>query len=111
MPTYEYACMSCGSHLEVYQRISEEPLRECGSCGGVLRKVFHPAGILFKGSGFYATDSRAARKKAAETGSSDSSKGPEGTGAPAKADAGSSKAGAEPASRGTAKGEAQEKTA
>ncbi len=61
MPTYEYACQSCGSHIEVYQRFSDEPLSECGVCGGPLRKVFHPAGILFKGSGFYATDSRAAR--------------------------------------------------
>src|SRR5213594_3976057 len=58
MPTYEYACRSCGTHVEVYQRFSDPPLTECGVCGGPLRKVFHPAGILFKGSGFYATDSR-----------------------------------------------------
>lgn len=58
MPTYEYACQSCGTHIEVYQRFSEEPLTECGVCGGPLRKVFHPAGILFKGPGFYSTDSR-----------------------------------------------------
>jgi putative FmdB family regulatory protein len=59
MPTYEYACLSCGTHVEVYQRFTEDPLTVCGVCGGPLRKVFHPAGILFKGSGFYATDSRA----------------------------------------------------
>jgi putative FmdB family regulatory protein len=58
MPTYEYACLSCGTHVEVYQRFSEDALTVCGVCGGPLRKVFHPAGILFKGSGFYATDSR-----------------------------------------------------
>ncbi|HEY3210256.1 MAG TPA: FmdB family zinc ribbon protein [Actinomycetota bacterium] len=58
MPTYEYVCQSCGTHVEVYQRFNEEPLTECGVCGGPLRKVFHPAGILFKGSGFYSTDSR-----------------------------------------------------
>jgi putative FmdB family regulatory protein len=58
MPTYEYACLSCGTHVEVFQRFSEEALTVCGVCGGPLRKVFHPAGILFKGSGFYATDSR-----------------------------------------------------
>jgi putative FmdB family regulatory protein len=58
MPTYEYVCQSCGTHVEVYQRFSEEPLTECGVCGGPLRKVFHPAGILFKGPGFYSTDSR-----------------------------------------------------
>lgn len=61
MPTYEYACSECGTHVEVYQRFSEESLTECGVCGGPLRKVFHPAGILFKGSGFYATDSRSSR--------------------------------------------------
>src|SRR2546426_9336293 len=59
VPTYEYVCQSCGTHVEVYQRFSEEPLTECGVCGGPLRKVFHPAGILFKGPGFYSTDSRA----------------------------------------------------
>jgi len=59
VPTYEYVCQSCGTHVEVYQRFSDEPLKECGVCGGPLRKVFHPAGILFKGSGFYVTDSRA----------------------------------------------------
>jgi predicted nucleic acid-binding Zn ribbon protein len=44
--------------VEVFQHFSDAPLVECGVCGGPLRKVFHPAGILFKGSGFYATDSR-----------------------------------------------------
>jgi putative FmdB family regulatory protein len=58
MPTYEYVCRSCGTHVEVFQHFSDPPLTECGVCGGPLRKVFHPAGILFKGSGFYATDSR-----------------------------------------------------
>ena len=61
MPTYEYVCQSCGTHVEVYQRFSEEPLRQCGICGGELRKVFHPAGLLFKGSGFYVTDSRSSK--------------------------------------------------
>jgi putative FmdB family regulatory protein len=58
MPTYEYVCRSCGTHVEVFQHFSDPPLTECGVCGGPLRKVYHPAGILFKGSGFYATDSR-----------------------------------------------------
>jgi putative FmdB family regulatory protein len=60
MPTYEYACKSCGEHLEVVQSFKDEPLTECPNCGGVLRKVFTPIGINFKGSGFYRTDSRAA---------------------------------------------------
>ncbi len=68
MPTYEYVCQSCGTHVEVYQRFSEEPLTECGVCGGPLRKVFHPAGILFKGPGFYATDSRSKAGAASKSG-------------------------------------------
>jgi putative FmdB family regulatory protein len=72
MPTYEYACTSCGQHVEVFQRISEEPLQTCGVCGGHLRKVFHPAGIVFKGSGFYATDSRP--KPASDSGTKDAKK-------------------------------------
>ena len=72
MPTYEYECTVCGQHIEVFQRFSEDPLTTCGVCGGRLRKVFHPAGIVFKGSGFYATDSRAkAPSGAASTKDSD----------------------------------------
>jgi putative FmdB family regulatory protein len=62
VPTYEYACTQCGQHIEVFQRIAEDPLTTCGACGGPLRKVFHPAGILFKGSGFYSTDNRTKSK-------------------------------------------------
>lgn len=64
MPTYEYECTSCGQHIEVFQRFTEDALTTCGACGGPLRKVFHPAGIVFKGSGFYATDSRSGAKPA-----------------------------------------------
>ncbi len=74
MPTYEYGCTACGQHIEVFQRFSEDPLTTCGVCGGALRKVFHPAGIVFKGSGFYATDSRSsARSSGAEKDGSGSS--------------------------------------
>ncbi len=59
MPTYEYACRSCGEHLEVVQSFSDAALTDCPACGGVLRKVFQPIGISFKGSGFYKNDSRA----------------------------------------------------
>ena len=71
MPTYEYECTSCGQHVEVFQRITEDALTTCGVCGGPLRKVFHPAGIVFKGSGFYATDNRS-KPKTSTTGSSSS---------------------------------------
>lgn len=58
MPTYEYACTNCGVHLEVVQGFSDAPLETCERCGGKLRRVFHPVGVLFKGSGFYSTDSK-----------------------------------------------------
>jgi putative FmdB family regulatory protein len=58
MPTYEYACTQCGQHIEVFQRMADASLTTCRACGGALRKVFHPAGIMFKGSGFYSTDNR-----------------------------------------------------
>ena len=77
MPTYEYACKSCGEHLEVVQSFKDEPLTECPNCGGALRKVFGSIGIAFKGSGFYKTDSRGtgkgAKKEAAEKTSSEKS--------------------------------------
>ena len=58
MPTYEYACAECGERLEAVQKFSDDPLTECPACQGRLRKVFSPVGIVFKGSGFYRTDSR-----------------------------------------------------
>ncbi len=66
MPTYEYRCSDCGNQFETYRGIDAEPLTVCERCGGRLRKVFHPAGIVFKGSGFYATDSRAKRTGSTE---------------------------------------------
>jgi putative FmdB family regulatory protein len=68
MPTYEYACQDCGEHLEVVQSFKEEPLTMCGACGGRLRKVFSAAGIIFKGSGYYVTDSRAKKSGASKPG-------------------------------------------
>ena len=58
MPTYEYRCTKCGQHVEAVQSFTDDPLTECAVCGGELRKVFAPVGIVFKGSGFYKTDSR-----------------------------------------------------
>jgi putative FmdB family regulatory protein len=76
MPTYEYACKSCGQHHEVYQSFKDDPLTECPACGGLLRKVFAPIGIAFKGSGFYKTDNRSSSKpsesKSSESTSSES---------------------------------------
>jgi putative FmdB family regulatory protein len=58
MPTYEYACTACGHRFEAVHSMTADPLTVCPECGGQLRKVLHAAGIVFKGSGFYATDSR-----------------------------------------------------
>jgi len=58
VPTYQYACTDCGDESEVVQRFTDDPLTVCSACGGRLRKVFSPVGIVFKGSGFYRTDSR-----------------------------------------------------
>ena len=58
MPTYQYTCTECGEPLEAVQKFSDAPLTACPACGGRLRKVFSAVGIVFKGSGFYRTDSR-----------------------------------------------------
>ena len=58
MPTYQYTCTECGEPVEAVQRFTDASLTVCTACGGRLRKVFSPVGIVFKGSGFYRTDSR-----------------------------------------------------
>jgi putative FmdB family regulatory protein len=77
MPTYEYTCKRCGENIEVFQSFSEKPLRKHQECGGELQKVFHARGVVFKGSGFYSTDSRssASAKKSEPAKKGDSSKG------------------------------------
>jgi putative FmdB family regulatory protein len=68
VPTYEYACTECGDQIEAVQKFTDDPLSVCGVCGGRLRKVFSPVGIVFKGNGFYRTDSRASSKDLAGAG-------------------------------------------
>jgi putative FmdB family regulatory protein len=58
VPTYQYACTACDERLEAVQKFTDDPLTTCEVCGGSLRKVYSPVGIVFKGSGFYRTDSR-----------------------------------------------------
>ncbi|HLI51406.1 MAG TPA: FmdB family zinc ribbon protein [Thermomicrobiaceae bacterium] len=58
MPLYEYACESCGHRFEIRQHFSDEPVTICPECGATVHRVLHPAGIIFKGSGWYITDSR-----------------------------------------------------
>jgi putative FmdB family regulatory protein len=56
MPIYGYRCEECGNELEVFQSMSDTPLKVCAKCGGPLRKLLYPVGVQFKGSGFYSTD-------------------------------------------------------
>jgi putative FmdB family regulatory protein len=58
VPTYQYSCTACGEPLEVVQSFTDDALTECPACGGRLRKLYNAVGIVFKGSGFYRTDSR-----------------------------------------------------
>jgi putative FmdB family regulatory protein len=71
MPTYQYRCTECGTDLEAVQKFSDPALTECPTCQGSLRKVFNAVGVVFKGSGFYRTDSRP--KEGASNGSSSDS--------------------------------------
>ncbi|MBS4729155.1 FmdB family transcriptional regulator [Mycobacterium sp. SM1] len=58
MPTYSYACTQCGDRFDVVQALTDDALTTCRRCSGRLRKLFNSVGIVFKGSGFYRTDSR-----------------------------------------------------
>jgi putative FmdB family regulatory protein len=67
MPTYQYACTECGHGFEQFQSFSEDSLTDCPECSGRLRKLFNAVGVVFKGAGFYRTDSRAASETKADT--------------------------------------------
>src|SRR5579864_404420 len=56
MPTYEYLCKGCSHRFETWQKMTDQPLTICPQCGGLIRRVLFPAGVVFKGSGFYKTD-------------------------------------------------------
>ncbi|WP_101789159.1 FmdB family zinc ribbon protein [Nonomuraea indica] len=72
MPTYQYACNDCGEQLEVVQKFTDDALTVCPACQGNLRKVFSAVGIVFKGSGFYRTDSRSSSSSSTPASSSTS---------------------------------------
>jgi putative FmdB family regulatory protein len=73
MPTYAYACKTCGHRFDAVQSFAEPTLTECPECGGELRKEYGSIGVTFNGSGFYRTDSRAAEKKGSGSSSSSGS--------------------------------------
>ncbi|MGH3278812.1 MAG: FmdB family zinc ribbon protein [Trebonia sp.] len=76
MPTYQYVCTECGGQLEAVQKFTDEPLTVHEDCGGRLRKVFSAVGIVFKGSGFYKTDSRSDRASSSPSSSKPESDAP-----------------------------------
>ncbi|MFE7800339.1 FmdB family zinc ribbon protein [Nocardia sp. NPDC057440] len=73
MPTYSYACTQCDNRFDVVQSFTDEALSVCPECSGKLRKLFNSVGIVFKGSGFYRTDSRGGASTASEPAKSDNS--------------------------------------
>ncbi|MEV7122423.1 FmdB family zinc ribbon protein [Kitasatospora griseola] len=72
MPTYQYQCTECGNGLEAVQKFSDDALTTCPDCQGKLRKVFSAVGVVFKGSGFYRTDSRSSSSSSVASSSSTS---------------------------------------
>ncbi|MGW9114903.1 FmdB family zinc ribbon protein [Microbacterium sp. NPDC055683] len=84
MPTYAYACTSCGHRFDAVQSFSEPSLTECPECGGTVRKQYGSIGVTFNGSGFYRTDSRnTASSSGAGAGAAPSPAPSSGSGAPA----------------------------
>ena len=66
MPTYAYQCQACAHAFDAFQKFAEDPLTVCPECQGPIRRVIHPTPVVFKGSGWYINDSKAANKKGAE---------------------------------------------
>jgi len=94
VPTYQYACTACDERLEAVQKFTDDPLTVCDACGGQLRKVYSPVGIVFKGSGFYRNDSR---KATAPAGAKDKQVDAAGDGSAAKKEgSGSAESGSSP---------------
>jgi len=83
MPTYEYECQACHQRVEVVQRFTDPALTLCEHCGGELRKVFSAVGVVFKGSGFYKTDSRSADKTSTPTSTTPAATNTESSATPA----------------------------
>jgi len=72
MPVYEYECENCGTRYERLQSIKDESIQQCPECSGAVHKIFHPAGIIFKGSGWYINDSRKSTSSTVTSGDSKS---------------------------------------
>ncbi|WP_433576813.1 FmdB family zinc ribbon protein [Nocardia brasiliensis] len=90
MPTYSYACTQCDNRFDIVQSFSDESLTVCPECSGKLRKLFNSVGIVFKGSGFYRTDSRGGASTASEPAKSDNGKSDNGSSSSTSSDSSSS---------------------
>ena len=90
MPTYQYACTDCGHAFEQFQSFSDDALTVCPECSGKLRKLFNAVGVVFKGSGFYRTDSRKNGSSEKPSEKSGEKSGEKSTTAPAAASTSSS---------------------
>ncbi|HEY3479391.1 MAG TPA: FmdB family zinc ribbon protein [Streptomyces sp.] len=86
MPTYQYQCTECGEGLEAVQKFTDDALTVCPNCSGRLRKVFSAVGVVFKGSGFYRTDSRGSSSSSAPATKSGGSDSKSDSGSGSKAD-------------------------
>ncbi len=75
MPTYEYLCQTCSHRFETWQKMTDEPLTACPECGNHIRRVLYPAGVVFKGSGFYKTDHAEKKAAAAPSGNGEAKSG------------------------------------
>ena len=101
MPTYAYACTSCDHRFEAVQSFSDDSLTSCPQCEGRLRKVFSAVGVVFKGSGFYRTDSRSGGSSATLPAGGGSDSGSTATKTKTETSAGSNGSGAATASTGS----------
>ena len=119
MPNYEYECQTCGVHFERKQKVTDEPMQDCPECGGKVRKLFFPVGIIFKGSGWYKTDhgsggatppaktDESSPPAKSDTAKSDSAKSDAAKSDSAKPDGGKSDSGASSAKTETKKAESK----
>ncbi|MBM3719309.1 MAG: FmdB family transcriptional regulator [Actinobacteria bacterium] len=79
MPTYQYLCTSCAHEFELVQAFSDEAIKDCPLCQGAVRKIYNSVGVVFKGSGFYKTDSRAAKSEGTTSTSNSTASAPAAT--------------------------------
>lgn len=85
MPTYVYGCDACGHRFEKFQKFSDEPVRVCPECGNSVRRIFQPAGIVFKGSGWHITDYKRGGANGSDAGDAKAAK-PDSKPEPAKSE-------------------------